>query len=127
MSISLTTAATLTAGTTSETDPNMALTYLEFSFPDSVRLFFSYGTTTGQTFAPGTVFPQLIITMSLHDGTWTSNNGASGTALSGGLTALQTGLVNLRNGFEAFAVAAAGSPPLAIVAGTTVAWTSSMF
>jgi hypothetical protein len=127
MSIVLTNAATLTAGTISETDPNMALTYAEFVLPDSVRLFFTFGTTTGQTFAPGSVIPQIIITMSLHDGTWTSNNGLSGTALSGGLTALQTGLVNLRNGFEAFAVATAGSPPVSIVPGTLSAWTSGMF
>ena len=127
MSIILTTAATVSAGTTSETDLNMALTYAEFTLPDTVRLFFTYGTTTAQTFAPGTVIPQIIVTMSLHDGTWTANNGTSGTALSGGLTALQTGLVNLRNGFEAFALTAAGSPPLSIVAGTLTAWTTGMF
>ena len=127
MSITLTTAATVTAGTTSETDPNLALTYLEFSFPDTVRLFFSYGTTTGQTFAPGTIFPQIIVSMSLHDGSWSSNTGASGTALTAGLTALQTGLVNLRNGFETFALTPGGSPPLSLVPGTLVAWKSGMF
>jgi hypothetical protein len=127
MSINLTTTATITAGSTTESDANMALTYLEFSFPNSVRLFFSYGNTTGQVFAQGTVFPQLIVVMSLHDGTWTANNGTSGTALTAGLTALQTGLVNLRNGFETFALTPEGSPPVSLVPGTLTAWTSGMF
>jgi hypothetical protein len=128
MSISLTTTATVSVGgTTIETDANLALTYAEIVFPTSIRLFFNYGTTAAQTFAKGTVVPQIIVTMSLHDGTWTSNNGLSGTALSAGLTSLQTGLLALRNGFETFAINAEGSPPLSIAPGTLSAWTSGMF
>ena len=122
MSITLGTLASMSiGGTVIESDANAALSYMEVSFPGAVRLFFGFGTTTAQVFAPGAQLPKVIVTLSLHDGTWTGNNGTSGTLLTAGLTSLQTALLGLRNGLELFATANN------VVVGTDVAWTSGMF
>jgi hypothetical protein len=119
MSITLSSLASLSIGGIAiESDANSALTYIELtSFPRSVRLFFSFGATTGQLFAAGPTIPKVIVTVDLVTGVWTSSNGLSGTLGAAGLQALQTVTLNLRNGLENFAV------NQNIVAGTFVAWT----
>jgi len=121
MSITLTNPATVAVnGVTAESDANTAVTYLELLYPFSLRIFVSYGTTTGQVFAPGTVLPKVIITISLHDGTWSSSNGLSGTLSPAQLSNMQAEALNIRNGLES--LIASGITP-----GTFVAWTTGMF
>jgi hypothetical protein len=118
MSITLTQIASMSIGGVAiESDANAALTYMEVSYPNSLRLFFGYGTTAGQSFSAGANLPRVIVTLNLATGAWSSSNGLSGTLLSSGLTTLQTALLNMQNGLETFAV------NQNIIPGVQVAWT----
>jgi hypothetical protein len=121
MSISLTNVATASiSGTTVESDANAAVTYFEMAYPDSLRVYFSYGTTAGQVFTPGTTLPKVVQTINLNTGAWTSSNGLSGTLTSPQLSAAQGYALSIRNGLETLAA-------VAVVPGTAVAWTTGMF
>lgn len=118
MSITLAQIASMSIGGVAiESDANAALTYMEVSYPNSLRLFFGYGTTSGQSFSVGTNLPRVVVTLNLATGAWSSSNGLSGTLLSSGLTTLQTALLNMQNGLETFAV------NQNILPGMQVAWT----
>lgn len=118
MSITLTSAATAVFnGVTEETDANAAVTYVELAYPNSLRIFITFGNTSGETFTPGSVLPKVIITVSLITGTWTTTTGLSGTLSGAALTSAQTVALNLQNALETFAV------NNSIVVGTEVAWT----
>jgi hypothetical protein len=120
MSITLTQIASMSIGGVAiESDANAALTYMEVSYPNNLRLFFGYGTTTGQSFSSGTNLPKVIVTLNVATGAWSSSNGLSGTLLSSGLTTLQTALLNMQNGLETFAVNQNITP------GVQVAWTTT--
>ena len=120
MSITLTNPTTLSInGLTVESDANAALTYMEVVYPTQVRLFYSYGSTSGQVFTPGSTVGKVIVTVNLVTGAWTSTSGTSGTMSGAGLTALQNAAINLQNAFENFAV------NNSIIAGTQVAWTTA--
>ena len=55
MSITLATIAALSInGAVQESDANAALTYMEVTFPTTMRLFFTYGNMSGGVFTPGT-------------------------------------------------------------------------
>jgi hypothetical protein len=121
MSITLTnTASAAIGGTTVESDLNAACTYFEMGYPDSLRVFISYGNTAGQVFTPGAVLPKVVITIDLKLGGWSSTNGLSGILTTPQLTSMQTIALNIRNGLET--LVASG-----VVPGTFVAWTTGMF
>lgn len=121
MSITLNVPASVAVnGVTVEADVNAAVTYFELSYPSSIKIFTSYGTTAGQVFTSGTVLPKVVITINLHDGTWSSSNGLSGTLSGAQLTNMQTTALNIRNGLE-------GLIALGITPGTAVPWTAASF
>lgn len=121
MSITLTNAASASiGGTTVESDANAAVTYFEMGYPDSLRVFVSYGNTVGQVFNSGATLPKVVVTINLKDGTWTSSNGLSGTLTGPQLTSAQAIALSIRNSLES--LVAAG-----IVPGSTVAWTTGIF
>lgn len=121
MSITLTTTASVSVNNVVvESDVNAAVTYFEMSYPNSLRVFTSYGTTAGQVFTPGSTLPKVVVNYNLHDGTWTSSTGASGTLTGPQLTSAQTVALSIRNSLETLA---AGT----VTPGATVAWTTGMF
>ena len=121
MSITLTTTATVSVNNVVvESDTNAAVTYFEMGYPDSLRVFISYGTTVGQLFTPGTTLPKVIVNYNLHDGTWTSSTGVSGTLTGPQLTAAQGVALSIRNSLETLSAAT-------VTPGATVAWTTGMF
>jgi len=122
MSITLTNAAVLSInGAVTESDANASLYYFELSFPNSVRLFYGFGTTVGSVFTPGTQLPKVIVTLNLVTGAWTSTNGLSGTVSGAGFTAVQNDFLALVNIAETFAV------NNSLVVGTQVPWTSAVY
>ena len=122
MSITLSQAASLNInGSVVESDANAALYYMEVNFPSAVRLFYAFGTTSGQSFTAGSQVPQVIIDLNLHTGAWTSNNGLSGTVSGGGFTTAQGDFAALANLAETLAVSTG------VVIGTQVAWTTGVF
>jgi hypothetical protein len=121
MSITLTNAASASiGGQTVESDANAAITYFELAYPDSLKIYTSYGTTVGQVFTPGTTLPKVIVNVNLNNGLWSSTNGLSGTLTGPQLTSMQTTALSIRNGLES--LIATG-----IVPGTAVAWTAASF
>jgi len=122
VSITLSQAASLNInGSVVESDANAALYYMEVNFPGEVRLFYAFGTTSGQSFTAGAQVPRVIINLNLHTGVWTSSNGLSGTVSGGGFTTAQGDFVTLANLAETLAVNAG------VISGTQVAWTTGVF
>lgn len=119
MSITLTNQLTLAAGgVTQETDAAGAATYMEVSWPNSVRLFFRTGNVAGGVFTPGASIGTTVqVFIDLSTGSWTSTNGLSGTLGGAALTNLQTTVKGWRNASENFAV------NNNVVPGSQVAWT----
>lgn len=121
MSITLSnTASASINNVTVESDANASVTYFEMSYPDNLKVFTSFGTTAGQVFTPGAVLPKVITNINLHDGTWTSSNGLSGTLTGPQLTAAQTVALSIRNSLET--LLASG-----VIPGVQTAWTSASF
>jgi hypothetical protein len=121
--ITLTNTATASiGGTTVESDAAAAITYFELAYPDSLRIFTSYGTFVASppVFTPGAVLPKVITTVNLNNGIWSSSNGLSGTLTGGQLTSMQTVALSIRNGLES--LIASG-----VVPGVTTAWTAASF
>ena len=117
MSITLNNVATVSiGGSTVESDANAAATYMEVSFPNSVRLFFDYGTTVGQAFTSGTRVGRVEVIIDLITGDWKASNGTSGTMGGAALTNLNSTVRGWRNSAESFAV------NNSIIPGATVAW-----
>ena len=122
MSITLSQAASLNInGSVVESDANVALYYMEVNFPCAVRLFYAFGTTSGQSFTAGSQVPRVIVNLNLHTGVWTSSNGLSGTVSGGGFTTAQGDFVTLANLAETLAV------NTGVISGTQVAWTTGVF
>jgi hypothetical protein len=124
MSITLATIAALSInGAVQESDANAALTYMEVTFPTTMRLFFTYGNMSGGVFTPGTQLAKVIVTVNLQTSLWSSSNGLSG-AFSNNAVAWATFLANLlaiQNTVESTAVNAS------VIPGTDVPWTSAEF
>ena len=124
MSITLATIAALSInGAVQESDANAALTYMEVTFPTTMRLFFTYGNMSGGVFTPGTQLAKVIVTVNLQTSLWSSSNGLSG-AFSNNAVAWATFLANLlaiQNTVESTIVNAG------VIPGTDVPWTSAEF
>ena len=122
MSITLATIAALSInGAVQESDANAALTYMEVTFPTTMRLFFTYGNMSGGVFTPGTQLAKVIVTVNLQTSLWSSSNGLSG-AFSNNAVAWATFLANLlaiQNTVESTIVNAS------VIPGTDVPWTSA--
>ncbi len=121
MPITLTNPVVVSQGSnTIESDASAAANHIELNLDQGLAIIrFKNGTLAGGIFTAGTVAPgNVVVTINLITGDWTSSTGQSGT-LSG--VALQTGQQQVEtyaNGVESFATSQG------IIPGTQVPWSS---
>ena len=121
MSITLTTALTITGGGINETDAAaaaMSFTVDHTQQHPQLIVTFQNGNVSGANLAVGAVAGQstITVTVDLVTGVWSASNGVKGTLTGPQLTSLLNSIKTLRNTFETFAVSNA------IIAGVQVPW-----
>lgn len=116
-SITLTNNYSLTQGaTTVETDTTAVASYMQVDWQaNNVRLGYKYG-SGGNAFSAGQTVGDLIVSIDLGSGNYTTNKGAAGTISGTQLTTLQNTVKTWRNNAENFAV------NQGFLGGTQVAW-----